>query len=209
MTIAEITAIVSCSVAVSGLILTVARFWISRAEKRCSEQLKTTRSDLLRAIASNILRQFESVDKTTFVTLDYRMDGVTNCLRIPLAYDRVTEPLQGLRLQLQEHDKTCSKYSISTLGHHQPVRLHWHYHEEAEVINVLEGRVIDVETGRSYAKGETWAISPGRRHIADFDNAFALATVRPPLPLASEVPPFLGGIETVYDAAEPNPQIAA
>lgn len=203
MTIGEVSAILSSSAAVGGLVLAVARFWISRSEKRCKEELAITRAAVLKAIAGKIERQIARKDKTSYVTLDYRMDGQDGFLRIPLLYEEIVEPLQGLRLQLVDHDKLRTKYSISTIGHHAPVRLHWHYHEEAEVIHVIEGTVTDVLTGHIYRAGDIWPIEPGTRHAADFTEAYALATVRPPLPLASVAPAMLDGITTVYDPPAP------
>lgn len=204
MTIGETSAILSSSAAVGALVLAVARFWISRAEKRCKAEILITRTDVLKAIGSKIERQIARKDKTTYVTLDYRMDGQDGFLRVPLLYEEIVEPLQGLRLQLVDHDKHRTKYSISTIGFAAPVRLHWHYHEEAEVLHIIEGTVTDISTGRIYRAGEIWPIAPGVRHAADFCEAYALATVRPPLPLASVAPALLDGIAGVYDTPAPG-----
>lgn len=204
MTTGEISSILASSATVGALVLAVAKFWVSRAEKRCHAQLLVTREEVLRAIGSKIERQIARKDKSTYVTLDYRMDGQDGFLRVPLLYEEIVEPLQGLRLQLVDHDKERTKYSISTIGHHAPVRLHWHYHEEAEVIHVIEGTVTDVQTGRVYHAGEIWPIAPGIRHAADFFEAYALATVRPPLPYATIAPAMLSGIQCVYDPPPPR-----
>lgn len=195
-----ITAITTAVVAVSGIV----KFLITRSEKKMTALVGATRTDLLRAIAHNMERQFEGLDKATYVTLDYRMDGDIACLRIPIAYNRVTECLQGMRLQLVDNSHEETVYSISTLGHHAPIRLHWHYHEEMELVQVIRGAVVDVSTGRRYTAGEVWVIEPGIRHIADFDSAYVLCTVRPPLPFASQCPMNLDGIVGVYDSIAPK-----
>lgn len=204
MTIGEVCAILSSSAAVGGIVLGVAKFWISRVETRFKREIDLTRTALLKAIASKIERQIARKDKSTYVTLDYRMDGQDTFLRVPLLYEEIVELPQGLRLQLVDHDKLRTKYSISTIGFAAPVRLHWHYHEEAEVLHVIEGTVTDILTGRIYRAGEIWPIPPGVRHAADFTEAYALATVRPPLPLASVAPAMLDGIAGVYDSPAPE-----
>ena len=115
-----ITAITTAVVAISGVV----KWLITRSEKKMTALVSTTRADLLRAIAHNVERQFEGMDKATYVTLDYRMDGDVSCLYIPIAYNRVTECLQGMRLQLVDNSPEETVYSISTLGHHAPIRLH-------------------------------------------------------------------------------------
>lgn len=204
MTITEGAAIATAATATCGVILSVVKFWIARSDLATKALVSATRADLLKAIASNMERQFADLDKATYVTLDYRMDGDVSCLRIPLCYNRVTECLQGMRLQLVEHSKTETVYSVSTLGYHAPIRLHWHYHEEMEMVQVIRGTVTDVKTGVRYEAGQTWMISPGERHIADFSDAYVLCTVRPPLPFATEHPMNLGGIVSVYDSPEPH-----
>lgn len=197
---ALITSITAAVVAISGIV----KWLITRSERKMTALVSTTREDLLRAIAHNVERQFEGMDKSTYVTLDYRMDGDVACLYIPIAYNRVTECLQGMRLQLVDNSPDETVYSISTLGHHAPIRLHWHYHEEMELVQIIRGTVVDVSTGRRYTAGEVWVIEPGIRHIADFDAAYVLCTVRPPLPFASQRPMNLEGITGVYDSTAPK-----
>jgi hypothetical protein len=181
----------------------VVRFWQSRIDRKFTQLVKNTREEVLRAIGAAIEHQFANIDKATYVTLDYRMDGDSpKCLRIPLSMNRVTECLQGMRLQLVDHSRLETVYSVSTLGHHAPIRLHWHYHNESETVQVIRGRVTDVQTGRIYMPGEIWAIEGGSRHAADFDG-YALCTVRPPLPWASSHPIDLDDISRVYDSPEP------
>lgn len=206
MTIAEIAAITTASVAGVGVILSVVKFWLARSDAQIQRIIATTRADVLKAIASNMEKCFAGLDKTTYVTLDYRMDGDTQCLRIPLAYNRVTECLQGMRLQLIEQSGKETVYSISTLGYHSPIRLHWHYHQEREIIQIIKGSVTDVLTGRKYLAGESWSIPAGIRHIADFDHCYAVVTITPPLPFASTHPIMLDGIANVYESPEPQPQ---
>ena len=201
MTVTDLLVVSAPLLAVS---LGAVKFWVSRIDKRMTRLVSVTREDLLRSIASNMAKCFEGLDKTTYVTLDYRMDGDVQCLRIPLAYNRVTECLQGMRLQLVENNAKETAYSISTLGYHSPIRLHWHYHEEMEMIQVIRGTCTDVQTGRKYGPGEIWVIEPGVRHTADFSDCYALATVRPPLPFASTHPMQFGGIEAVYNTPEPK-----
>lgn len=205
MTITEASSIIGSAVAIVGITLAVTKFWMSRIDQRLTRLVSATREDLLKAIGCNIGKQFAAVDPRTYVTLDYRMDGDTHCLYIPLDKSRVTECLQGMRLQLVEHSLTETEYSISTRGFSTPVRLHWHYHDEMECIQIVRGHVTDVGTGLRYGPGEIWIIEPGVRHIADFDNAYCLATVRPPLKYASEQPINLDGISAVYESPPPKP----
>lgn len=196
-----ISTLLSCiPIIVTAVIGALVRVWIMRM----SRLVVKTRSDVLEAFASTVEKQFADLEKSAYVTLDYRMDGDIQCLRIPLHFSRVTEPLQGMRLQLVEHSKKETVYSVSTIGHHAPVRFHWHYHEEMEVVQVVKGKVTDVHTGKIYGPGEIWVIDPGLRHIADFSEAFCLCTVKPPLPFASQHPIQLHGIGGVYDTPEPS-----
>lgn len=203
MSITEKCTIATVVISAVALILSVVRHFQAQSEKKLTHLVDTTRKELLAALAVNIERQFSDLDKSSYVTLDYRMDGDVGCLRIPLAYNRVTECLQGMRLQLLDQNDKETTYSISTLGYDAPVRLHWHYHEETETIQIIRGAVTDVQTGRRYLAGETWAIAPNTRHIADFDNAYAVCLVRPPLPFASLHPISLDGMTQVY--APPAP----
>ena len=198
----ELAAILAALAAFGGLILSVVRFWISRAEKRAAH-LSAKLDELLQVVASGMAATFASADARTYVTIDYRMDGTSDFLRIPIGLDRVTECLPGMRLQLLSQTARETTYSISTLGAHQPLRFHWHYHEEAESIQVIRGTVLDVRTGRRYAPGETWTIAAGERHIADFDNAYVIATIRPPLPSGADAPIKLEGMTSVYQAPPP------
>lgn len=207
ITIMEKCAIATVVVSAITVILSMVRMWQNRSEKKLTQLVNTTRTELLTALASNMERQFSSLDKSTYVTLDYRMDGDTKCLRIPLAFDKVTECLQGMRLQLLDHNEVETIYSVSTLGFDAPVRLHWHYHEETETVQVIKGSVTDVQTGRKYKAGEVWVIPPGHRHIADFDNAYTICTVRPPLPLAAVHPIQLEGAGDIYAAPAPSKNI--
>lgn len=174
-----------------------------RFANRAKEEIQTTLAKMLEDSGAAMQRQFAGVEKATYVTLDYRMDGA-DTIRIPLCFVRVVSPLLGLRLQLVDHTSKYTKYSISTIGHHAPVRLHWHFHEAAEVITVIEGTMTDVATGRCYEKGETWAIAPGLKHACDFMNFYGLATIRPPLPFATTHPINLKSISRVYDSPEPD-----
>lgn len=202
MTVSDVSAIIGSVVAVGTLVLAIGRFWIARIEKR-SQRVALKLEEILNLVGETIERQFANADKTTYVTIDYRMDGIETFLRIPLAVDRVTECLPGMRLQLIEQNATETVYSISTLASHQPLRFHWHYHEETETVQVIRGSVTDVKTGRRYTAGETWIIPSGERHIADFDGAYVLATLRPPLPFAIDAPIRVEGLAHVYDAAAP------
>lgn len=204
MTHGEIAGYIGSGAATIGVVLSVFRYWMNAVEARTTKLVKATRTELLTAIGNNMERLFQGIDKKAYVTLDYRMDGDVECLRIPIAYDRVTECLQGMRLQLVEHNEKETVYSISTLGMHAPIRLHWHYHEEMELVQVIRGHVIDVKTGRRYGPGEAWLIEPNERHAADFDDAYVLATVRPPLPYASTHPIKLDGIAEVYAPQAPE-----
>lgn len=205
MTITEGCTIATTAVAIlGGGGLSIVRMWIARSERTMREHVVKTRADLLIAFANLIEKQFADLDKSAYVTLDYRMDGDIRCLRIPLHFSRVTEPLQGMRLQLVAHDADETVYSVSTIGHHEQVRFHWHYHDEMELVQVVKGSVTDVDSGRVYKAGEIWIIEPGVRHIADFNEAFCLCTVRPPLPYASTHPIQLQGIAFVYDSPRPR-----
>jgi uncharacterized cupin superfamily protein len=192
--------------AFSGLVLTmlaIAKYGQAVITKRVTKIVNTARADVLHALGTNMERQFANIEKSTYVTLDYRMDGDTTCIRIPLHMAQVTECLQGMRLQLIEHSPAETIYSVSTIGHHAPIRLHWHYHEETETVTVIIGTVTDVQTGRIYRVGESWSISPGVRHIADIDG-YAVCTVRPPLPFASQHPICVNGIKSVYESNPPS-----
>lgn len=173
--------------------------------QRVIKLVQTARADVLQAIGNNIERQFANIEKSTYVTLDYRMDGETGCIRIPLHMKEVTECLQGMLLQLIDNSPLKTVYTVNTLSHHAPIRLHWHYHDEMETVTVIFGTVTNVQTGRIYRVGESWEISPGVRHIADIDG-YAVCEVRPPLPFASQHPICLRGIKTVYDSPQPTPK---
>lgn len=204
MSITETCSIIGAAIGITTLVLTVVKLWIGRSEKRMTRSIEGTRATLLTAFASTIDRQFRHKDKNTYVTLDYRMDGDVQCLRIPLDYREVVEPLEGMRLQLVSHNHRETVYSISTINHHAGIRFHWHYHTEMEVIQIIRGTVTDIGTGKVYGPGEIWVIEPNHRHSADFNECFALATCRPPLPYASRHPIDLHGIAAVYDALEPQ-----
>jgi quercetin dioxygenase-like cupin family protein len=197
----EITGILAAITAFFGIVVALGKVFCQL--KSLKRELAMTRTDLLEGHGIAITKQYERKDKRTYVTLDYRMDGIAQCLRIPLSFDEITEPLDGMRLQLVEHSKKETVYSVSTIGHHALVRFHWHYHEEMEIVQVVKGKVTDVQTGRIYKPGEIWVIDPNVRHIADFDEAFCLCTVRPPLPYAETHPIMLFGVGSVYDAIEP------
>ena len=191
---------------VSGVVIAmlgVIKYGQSVITKKVAKIVNTARADVLQAIGANMERQFANIEKSTYVTLDYRMDGDTTCIRIPLHMGQITECLQGMRLQLIDHSPSETIYSVSTLGHHAPIRLHWHYHDEMETVTVVIGTVQDVQTGRIYRVGESWSISPGVRHIADIDG-YAVCTVRPPLPFASQHPICVQGISSVYESNAPN-----
>jgi quercetin dioxygenase-like cupin family protein len=204
MTTQEICLIVATGTGTFAAIAGLVKFWITRSDRKLTQLVNTTRKELLTAMANNIERQFSNMDKSTYLTLDYRMDGDSQCLRIPLAYTRVTECLLGMRLQLVDHSEKETTYSVSTLGFGAPIRLHWHYHEEMEIIQVIRGTVVDVQTGRRYGPGASWVVEPEARHIADFDNAYALCTVRPPLPWASQHPINLSGVAEFYNSPPPK-----
>ena len=203
ITIAEIGIILGSVASMGGLILAIIKYLHSRIDKRIV-LLEVTAKKILAASGAQVRRQIEGVDPRTFVTLDYQMDGIDQPLRIPLLFDKVITPLPGLRLQLLDHDRKRTKYSLVTLGHNAPVRLHWHYHDEEETVRVAEGRMIDVPTGKVFGPGEVWTLAAGVRHTVDFDNVVCIVTVIPPLPSAHDAPATLESIERVYDAVEPT-----
>lgn len=198
----EIAAIISALTMVVGLFLSI---W--QMIRRIERKTDATRTAFLTRNKQRIEEDFAHDDKGEYVTLDYRMtgaDGETICLRIPLSNQRATQCLMGLRLWLLTHNKLETVYSINTMGFHAPVRLHWHWHDERKTIKVVMGTMVDVQTGRRYGPGESWVLEPGVIHTADFDNAYCVATLRPPLPFASEKPIHLEGMTEVYDAEDPQ-----
>jgi hypothetical protein len=202
VTIAEVGIIIGSVASMGGLILGIIRYLHTRIDKRIAV-LEVTAKKILAAAGAQVRRQIEGVDPRTFVTLDYQMDGVEQPLRIPLLFDRVITPLPGFRLQLLDHDRKRTIYSLVTLGHNAPLRLHWHYHDEEETVQVIKGRMTDVATGKVFLPGDTWTLAAGVRHTVDFDNVVCIVTVIPPLPSAHDAPATLDSIERVYDAVEP------
>jgi hypothetical protein len=202
VTIAEVSFIIGSVASMGGLILGIVKYLHSRIDKRIAV-LEVTAKKILAASGAQVRRQIEGVDPRTYVTLDYQMDGVEHPLRIPLLFYKVIEPLPGFRLTLLDHDKKRTVYSLVTMGHNAPLRLHWHYHDEEESVQVIRGRMTDVATGKVYLPGDTWTLAAGVRHTVDFDNVFCVVTVVPPLAFAYDSPATLDSIERVYDAVEP------
>jgi quercetin dioxygenase-like cupin family protein len=80
------------------------------------------------------------------------------------------------------------------------IRRHTHIGEES--VFVVQGRMVDFISGKSYMPGETWTIRPGEVHSVVFeapDNAHGmfLITVEPPLPDSSQATILLDGIHSL------------
>jgi quercetin dioxygenase-like cupin family protein len=61
-------------------------------------------------------------------------------------------------------------------------KLDEHRHESTEVIYVLDGSIIDLNTGVTTVAGHTYRIPPGRLHTIRSDYALLVVTFKPALP---------------------------
>ena len=68
--------------------------------------------------------------------------------------------VQGL---YEKGEKTVYQIQIDNVW-----RLRRHRHSEREILEVINGRMIDIETGKQYHKGEEWDIPAGEFHAVEF-----------------------------------------
>lgn len=181
--------------AVAAVLVPVLRK-LRRIDKRIDALKDTSISGILKATASNIRALCEVADPQKLRTLDIGFEhGIY--VSIPIIIGTTYSPYSGLEITGIRSNAECTDYSMQTT---QPVTLVRHSHEEREIVEVLDGSMTDLDSGRVYRKGEAWDIEPNLQHRVYFEaHGLYIATIRPPLPLASERPV---NVDRLHELAE-------
>ena len=189
-------------------------WWQSRAARReaanakkCAE-VACERADsiikqMLTARRARMLEQCQKRDRKTFMAMSYCIEnaGIKTMIHLPLFFDEITEPIDGLKMHCISHTKDATLYEINTLDWPMEVLLDLHSHDRTEKVKVISGRMVDLKHGRVYGPGEEWILPAGEPHTATFHRALCIGTMIPALPTAEEQPIDLGAMLHVYDPA--------
>lgn len=118
-----------------------------------------------------------------------------NFIAVPLTREWIEIDRSLARIQLLGTNSTETEYQLSCPN---PYQIESHTHPETEIARVERGQMIDLDTGKRYGVGASWEIPANMPHRVFFAAGTRVSiTVRPPLPLNSEVPLSLDGLPRI------------
>lgn len=172
-----------------GITMFIFKTWF----KRIGASVNST---VLRYIKKNMEALISGRDPESYYTLDVHFtNGIA--LIAPMIPDVRLMVAENLGITVIHHTCTATTLKLQSAGDAY-LPPHWHEHT-SELIEVKEGTITHIETGRVYRAGEIWHIPSKEIHSAVFSkDCFALVTHRPPLPTAKERPVDIEKIEQAF-----------
>jgi hypothetical protein len=158
---------------------------LRRLQAKVDRLTDTSIQGILAATQKNIMAVAAVADQSKVFTLDIMFErGIY--VSLPIIVGTTYSPWPGLEMTGIRSRRDATHYSLQTT---QPVTLVRHSHEEHECVEVIDGSMTDLDSGKVFRAGEVWEIAPGLDHRVYFEAAgLYLVTIRPPLPHASERP---------------------
>lgn len=161
------------------------------------KQMEVTTATMQRLMASKMKDRAASLSPDRYFTLDLKFKTGQQ-LKVPMFIGEPVEVAENITIAVSAHTK---ERTIATLQCHGIGVIPSHRHEpNMEILEVKEGTVTHLETGRIYTAGESWEIAAGEFHSAMFHDAVVIITYRPPLHTAKEQPMNLDAIHMVQVA---------
>lgn len=198
-----ITAAISLVVTLSGAIGAFV-LWLRKWGKRTRQEIvqAATTAGIQAAVKQHLEALAEKEDPNNYFTLDVHFDGGL-CLAVPMFKGSGALVAENMVMRVARHGKDYTALDLQCHGFgHLPKH---HHASTCETIEVKEGIVTHLETGRIYRAGETWVIPAGEVHSATFQDCWCIVTHRPALPTAHERPMNLDAMERVFPKFKTSP----
>ena len=163
--------------------------------KTKEELIEVNTSNMQAMIARQWSEKYAATDPDECFTLDVEFEH-GHRMTIPMYENCSMMIAENVKISVSSHSKTqtiacltCNGFGFLPLHRHEPT---------CEVLEVREGVVTHLESGRIYRAGESWTIPPGEFHSATFQNAVVFITYRPPLKTAREQPADFSAMKEVF-----------
>ena len=190
--LAGIAALIMAVFTVGGIFYKFICRYINSAKE---ELMEVTTANMQRMIAKQWRHKIDSTNPEDCFTLDVEFEG-GHRMKVPMFDSCKLMISENIEMQIVSHSKEQSIAVLECRGFGHILR---HRHEPTcEVLEVREGTVTHIETGKIYRSGDKWSIPAGEFHSAYFHDAVVFITYRPPLKTAKEQPADFSVMEAVF-----------
>lgn len=178
------------------VVIPLIRWVIIRPFRRAQKELSdATSSTIHRIVMTKWTEAVEKADPESYWTLDVAFEG-DHHMRIPMFPYHCLTVAENVKMAVVAHGKDSTVASLLCDGFGY---LHPHCHPTTcETLEVKQGTVTHLETGRIYRAGDIWHIPAGEMHSATMQDAFVLITYKPPLKTAKESPPEFSRFQEAF-----------
>ena len=171
------------------------RYICKYIRKAKEELIDVNTANMQAMIAKQWSEKYAATDPSDCFTLDVEFE-TGHRMKIPMYQHCPMMISENIEMAIISHskDQTIAVLDCKGFGH-----IPSHRHEPTcEVLEVREGTVTHLESGRIYRSGESWTVPPGEFHSAIFQNAVVFITYRPPLKTAKEQPADFSAMKEVF-----------
>lgn len=146
-------------------------------------------------LSNEMMKAVEGLDTREFFTLDMTFPS-GEVINVPMVEDMPMMVFENIIMSMMASTKDYTMVLIKCKGF-GAIPIHSHSNCVQEV-QIFEGTMTCLVTGKQYKKGDIWIIEPNQPHGELLHNCYALITYKPPLPTASERPVNLHSMESIF-----------
>lgn len=181
--------------------------WLNRQQEKrlAATQIATMDEWFTEKLSENMIRLATQAGPARTRCIDIAFSDTEVLLRVPVILEQWIALPWGLWVCGVDFAHGSTGYMVKC---DNTSRLLTHTHEGSETVRVIQGTMVDLETGTKYVPGgPAWEIPAKSPHSVHFDapqddrSFLALVTVRPALPNPNQAPLQLEGLGRLLGAA--------